>query len=153
MTLRQFVSKWKQPYEGNVFQQNFLLLLNTLLLLIIIRLFAWFTKNVDENAGLKSIDKILHLNVATIPLTAFWFVFIRPLTMVQEAQWNSATKFMQRFIYPWLDKLLPPLYINPNILSLKAENAKSVSKLSQQIPVSHSKDYLYLNSNQQIAFD
>lgn len=152
MTLRQFVSKWKQPYEGNVFQQNFLLLVNTLILLIIIRIFAWFTKSVDENAGLKAVDKFLHLNAATIPLTAFWFIFIRPLTTVQEAQWNHVTKLMSQFVYPWLDKLLPPLYINPNILSLKSENAKSVSMLHAMKTKENEESYLYLTPEQVVAF-
>ena len=148
MTLRQFVAKWKQPYEGNVFQQNFLLLLNTLILLFVLKIFAWFTKSVDDSAGLKAVDKLLHLNVATIPITTFWFVFIRPLSVVQETQWNHTMMFMDRFVYPWLDKLLPPLFINPNIISLKAENVKSVSKLHTQQLKAEEEGYFYLTPEQ-----
>lgn len=131
MTIRQFANQWRQPYEANIFQQNFLLLINTLILLSIIKLFSWFTKNINNNDLLKNVDKILHVNTLTIPLTAIWFVLVRPMSVVKESQWNFFTKQMEKFVYPRLDQLLPPLYVNPNIISLNATNVKSVTLLSR----------------------
>lgn len=134
MTIRQFVNQWKQPYESNMFQQNFLLLVNTLGLLFVIQCFSWISDNATNGKQSEISDKVMQahtLHVIFLPILTFWFVLIRPLKVVQKMQWDFFTIQMNKFVYPWLDELLPPLYINPNIVSLNQENIRSVTDLKK----------------------